>query len=173
MLEKIITSKTRLRLLVKFFLNISNSGYLNSLANEFNESTNSIRKELNNLSEASYLIKYSENNKVLYKANVNHPLFKPLQKIIHKYIGIEDILENVYNRIGNVKTIALIGEYAKGNDTGLVEVLIVGDDINANYLTNLEKKLEKVIHRKVQFYISNKLTVNNHLIIFEEKSDEN
>lgn len=169
MLEKIITSKTRLRLLVKFFLNISNSGYLNSLANEFNESTNSIRKELNNLSEASYLIKYSENNKVLYKANVNHPLFKPLQKIIHKYIGIEDILENVYNKIGNVKTIALIGEYAKGNDTGLIEVLIVGDDINSNYLTNLEKKLEKVIQRKVKFYISNNLTLNNHLIIFEEK----
>ena len=46
MLESLITSKTRLRLLIKFFLNIANKGYLNSLANEFGESTNSVRKEL-------------------------------------------------------------------------------------------------------------------------------
>ena len=55
MLETLITSKTRLRLLIKFFINIANKGYLNSLANEFGESTNSIRKELNNLTSAGYL----------------------------------------------------------------------------------------------------------------------
>merc|ERR1712078_639513 len=55
MLEILITSKTRLRLIIKFFLNIANKGYLNSLANEFGESTNSVRKELNNLSSAGYL----------------------------------------------------------------------------------------------------------------------
>ena len=52
MLESLIKSKTRLRLIVKFFVNITNKGYLNSLANEFGESTNSVRKELNNLSSA-------------------------------------------------------------------------------------------------------------------------
>ena len=55
MLDSLITSKTRLRLLIKFFLNIANKGYLNGLANEFGESTNSVRKELNNLSSAGYL----------------------------------------------------------------------------------------------------------------------
>ena len=69
MLDKLITSKTRLRLLIKFFLNIANEGYLNGLANEFEESTNSVRKELNNLSSAGYLEKYNENNNI-YKANV-------------------------------------------------------------------------------------------------------
>ena len=73
-----------------------------------------------------------------YTSYTNHPLLSHF-KNIHKYIGIEDIIENVYNRIGNVKIIALLGEYAKGNDNGLVEVLIVGDDINANYLTILER----------------------------------
>ena len=76
MLENLITSKTRIRLLVKFFINISNEGYLNSLANEFGESTNSVRKELNNLSSAGYLKKTSRNNKIIYRANIKHPLFK-------------------------------------------------------------------------------------------------
>ena len=64
MLESIITSKTRLNLLIKFFINIANKGYLNSLANEFGESTNSVRKELNNLSSAGFLVKKYDNNNV-------------------------------------------------------------------------------------------------------------
>ena len=52
MLDSLITSKTRLRFLIKF-LNIANKGYLNGLANEFGESTNSVK--LNNLSSAGYL----------------------------------------------------------------------------------------------------------------------
>ena len=57
MLDSLITSKTRLRLLIKFFLNIANTGYLNGLENEFGESTNYVRKELNNLTSAGYLEK--------------------------------------------------------------------------------------------------------------------
>ena len=60
MLGSLITSKTRLRMLIKFFVSAANNGYLNGLANEFNESTNSIRKELNNLSSAGYLLKSKE-----------------------------------------------------------------------------------------------------------------
>ena len=107
MLESLITSKTRLRLLIKFFINITNKGYLNSLANEFGESTNSVRKELNNLSSAGYLEKNTQNNKVIYKANISHPLFKTIQKIIHTHLGIEEILETVYNRTGDVKKVIL------------------------------------------------------------------
>ena len=44
MLESLIRSKTRLRLIIKFFLNIANKGYLNGLANEFGESTNLLEK---------------------------------------------------------------------------------------------------------------------------------
>ena len=60
MLETLITSKTRIWLLIKFFVNIANKGYLNSLANEFGESTNSVKKELNNLSSTGYLEKQEQ-----------------------------------------------------------------------------------------------------------------
>ena len=167
MLESLITSKTRLRLLIKFFLNIANKGYLNSLANEFGESTNSVRKELNNLSSAGYLEKHSENNKVIYKANASHPLFKIIQKIVHKHLGIEEILETVYNRIGDVKKIILLGDYAKGIDSGLIEVLIVGNEINKRYLDQISPKIEKKIKRKVIFIVSSKALNQPSLVVFE------
>ena len=93
MLESLITSKTRLRILVKFFINVSTNGHLRGLAEEMNESTNAIRKELNNLSEAGYLEKENQQNRISYKANAQHPLFSTLQKIIHKYIGLDTIVE--------------------------------------------------------------------------------
>ena len=167
MLESLIKSKTRLRLLVKFFINIANKGYLNSLANEFGESTNSVRKELNNLSSAGYLEKHNENNKVVYTANVTHPMFSVIQKIIHKHLGIEEILETVYNRIGDVKKIILLGDYAKGLDSGLIEVLIVGENINKDYLDLISPKIEKKIKRKVSFFVSNKVLKQPSLVIFE------
>lgn len=167
MLENIITSKTRLRLLIKFFINIANKGYLNALANEFGESTNSVRKELNNLSSAGYLNKYMENNKVIYYANDKHPLFKIIQKIVHKHLGIEEIIETVYNRIGNVRKVVLIGDYARGIDSGLIEVLIIGDDIDKEYLEKITPKIENKINRKVNFFVSNKNIKQKSLIIFE------
>jgi Fe2+ or Zn2+ uptake regulation protein len=167
MLESLITSKTRLRLLIKFFINIANKGYLNSLANEFGESTNSVRKELNNLSSAGYLEKHNENNKVIYKANASHPLFKIIQKIVHKHLGIEEILETVYNKIGDVKKIMILGDYSKGIDSGLIEILIVGDNINNEYLDEISPKIELKIKRKVTFFVSNKPLKQNSLTIFE------
>lgn len=155
-LNQLITSKTRLRLLIKFFVSQANRGYLNGLASEFNESTNSIRKELNHLSEAGYLEKYKDNHKVAYKANIKHPMFEILQKVVYKHLGLEDIVDHVLNQMGEVRQIHLIGDYAKGLDSGKIEVLLVGNDLNNSYITSLEKKIQGIIERRVKFYIANK-----------------
>ena len=169
MLNKLITSKTRLRLLIKFFVNQANRGYLNGLAAEFNESTNSIRKELNHLSEAGYLEKYKDNNKIGYKANVNHPMFEILRKVVLKHLGLEDIIDHVLNQIGEVNEIHVLGDYAKGLDSGLIEVLLIGNELNTKYLSNLELKIEKLIDRKVQFIISNRKSSDQRSILLYKK----
>ena len=151
MLESIITSKTRLDLLIKFFVNIANKGYLNSLANEYGESTNSVRKELNNLTDAGYLVKKDIDNKVIYSANVKHPLFDTLQSIVRKHLGIEDIVNKILEKIGPIEKVILLGDYAKGIDSGVIEVLIVGKKINKEYLDEIHPKIEKEINRKINF----------------------
>ena len=167
MLESIITSKTRLNLLIKFFVNIANKGYLNSLANEFGESTNSVRKELNNLTDAGYLVKKDSNNKVIYTANVNHPLFNVLQAVIRKHLGIQDIIERILYKIGTIEKIILMGDYAKGIDSGIIEVLIIGKDINKKYLDEIHPRIEKEINRKINFLISSTGTSQEGLVVFE------
>jgi glutathione peroxidase-family protein len=140
-------------MLIKFFINTANKGYLNGLANEFNESTNSIRKELNNLSAAGYLLKVKSNNKVIYNANKKHPLFTVLQKVIRQHLGIEEIIDSILDKIGDVNSVAIVGDYAKGIDSGLIKIVLLGSDINVNYLEDLIVKIEKKITRKVSFKI--------------------
>ncbi len=156
MLETLITSKTRLRILIKFFINVANNGYLRGLAEELNESTNSIRKELNNLMDAGYLEKESIQNKIIYKANTNHPLFSILQKIVRQHIGLDAMVEMILQRMGSIERVVIIGDYAKGIDSGTIKVVLVGDELNSDYIEQLAFKIEKEIKRKVHFLITNK-----------------
>ena len=149
MIDAIIKSQTRRKLLIKFFINIANTGYLNQLAEEFSESTNSVRKELNNLTQANYLTKNYEKNKVVYKANVNHPLFRDLQNIVKKYLGVEQMIETVLERMGEVEQIYLLGDFAKGIDSNQIDILITGKKLNIEYISILEEKLSKLLNKKI------------------------
>ena len=122
MLNRLITSKTRLKLLIKFFISQANKGHLNGLATEMGESTNSIRKELNHLYDAGYLDKQKNNNKVVYNVNTKHPLYETLRQVVMKHLGLDEIVETVVNKMGGVKKIILVGDYARGFDSGRIEV---------------------------------------------------
>ena len=144
-------------MLIKFFVSAANKGYLNGLANEFNESTNSIRKELNNLSDAGYLLKSKQNNRIIYNADIKHPLFKVLQKIVRQHLGLEEIVETVISRMGDLDIIALTGDYAKGIDSGIIQIVIIGDKVNKVYLENIRPKIKDKISREVEFVIDTKV----------------
>jgi hypothetical protein len=160
MLENLITSKTRIKLLLKFFLNINNKGYLRSLETEFNESTNGIRQELNRFEQAGLLLTESEGNKKLYRANTLHPLFKDLNSIIRKFVGVEELLEQVIDRLGNVKQVYIEGRIAKGLESDIIDLLIIGNDIDRNYLSSLVEKAEPIIGMKIRY------------MVFEEKDSK-
>ena len=153
MIESLITSRTRIKLLLKFFLNINNQGYLRSLEHEFNESTNGIRQELNRFEHAGLLLAESEGNKKVYRANTLHPLFKDINSIIRKFVGVEELLERVIDRLGNVQQVYLEGKIAQGLDSDIIDLLIIGNDIDRNYLSTLVEKAEPIIKRKIRYLV--------------------
>lgn len=166
MLQAIITSRTRLRLLVKFFINVANTGYLRGLATEMQENTNAIRKELNHLSDSGFIIREELDSKIIYRANAAHPFFEILQQMVRKYVGIDDIVERIFERIGAVSKVYLIGDYAKGLDTGIIEIVIVGENMDQDYLDQMALKLSKEIDKKIILHVSNSSDVQG-LLVFE------
>ncbi len=132
------------------------------------ESTNSIRKELNHLHSAGYLNKIRKDNKVEYQVNSKHPLYETLRKVVLKHLGLEDIVDTVLDKMGNINQILLVGDYAEGKDTGNIEIFLIGKNLDMNYINQLEPKIEKIIDRKVSFYLSSKFLSNQKNIILYE-----
>ena len=155
MLEALITSKTRIKLLLKFFLNSSNTGYLRGLEPEFGESTNAIRQELNRFEAADLLLTSVEGNKKLYKANTSHPLFPEIHKLLLKHVGLDKVIEKVIKNIGDIKEVYLVGELAKGKNSNVIDLWFVGHKLDTSYILGLAEKLQELIHRKIRYMVLN------------------
>ena len=150
LLDSLITSKTRIRLLVKFFSNPETRAYLREIAEEFGESTNAVRVELNRLSDARLLNSAPEGRTIKYTANTEHPLFSDITGIVTKYLGLDQIAMNVVERLGDIDRAFVIGDYARGVDSGIIDLVIVGENVDRNLLHELSKKVEKLINRKIR-----------------------
>ena len=162
MLETLITSKTRIKLLLKFFLNDSYSSYLRKLETEFGESSNAIRVELNRFEEAGLLRSFTLGNRKYYQAENTHPLFKDIHNIILKYVGIDQVIDQVVNKLGDLDRVFLHGDFAEGRDNATLEFIFVGENLDSDYLFRLISKAEKLISRKVNYLVMGKKEFGEH-----------
>ena len=179
--EGLISSKTRIKLLVRFFLNPRSRSYLRELAREFNVSTNSVREELNHLSGVSLLKSKKSGRRVFYMANQEHPLFPELKSMVAKVTGIDQVIDGVVNRLGDLESAYLIDDYAEGKDGGIIDLLLVGN-IDQYHLSDLSRKTERYIKRKIRTLVVSREEYKNMLptlkgrpllLIWGKEDDEN
>ncbi len=163
MLDALVTSKTRVKLLLKFFLNSNTTSWLRDLEHEFGDSSNAIRLELNRFEAAGMLQSFSRGNKKIYRANTGHPLFEDIHNLVMKYIGIDRVVDKVISKIGELHSAYLTGDFARGKDSPVVDLLLVGENIDRVYLSNLVEKGEKMIDRKIRYMILHPSEINNYL----------
>lgn len=145
----LITSKMRVRIIMRLFLNPERNAYLRELADEFGASPSQIKDELDQLREANLLTSQKNGRQILFSANPKHPVFNELHSMVKKALGMDRILESVLKRLGNLEKAMLIDDYAEGKDTGIIDLVLIGD-LNQNNLQELTKKTEKYIDRKIR-----------------------
>jgi DNA-binding transcriptional ArsR family regulator len=153
MLKSLITSETRIKLLKKFFLNSCTRAHLRGLENELGESSNAIRIELNRFEEAGLLNSIWEGNKKLFQANDKHPLYSDIHSIILKETGIDRVIQKVIHRLGNLISVYLTGDLARGLDSPVIDLILVGKSIDREYLARKVVQAEKIVGRKVSFIV--------------------
>ncbi len=137
---------------MRFFLNPDSQSYLRGLTSEFNVSSNSIRTELNHLSKSNLITNTKSGRKILYKANKKHPLFPELGSMVKKVMGVDKVIESIITRLGDIEKAYLLDDYAQGKDTGIIDLLLVGN-IDNFHLHDLSKKTEHYLKRKIRHLI--------------------
>ncbi len=168
MLESLITSKTRIKLLLKFFLNSNTTSYLRDLEGEFGGSTNIIRLELNRMEEEGLLQSHWEGNKKMFRANAGHPLFADIHSILLKHTGINQVIDKVITGLGGLQQAHLIGDFARGKDNPVIDIVLVGDNIDVTYLTKVIKTAETTINRHIRYMIIEPLEADRILENYPE-----
>lgn len=152
LLDHLFSGKIRIRLLTKLLLNPASKVYLRGLEKELGVSSNTVRLELNKLSDMQ-LIEVEEadaNAKVKhYMANTGHPLFTSLRNIILKHVGLDQILEQVIAKLGDLDHVYLTGDLAQGKNSHFVDLVIIGN-IDKIYLHKLIDKVEPMIEKKIR-----------------------
>lgn len=154
LLSGLISSKTRIKLLMRLFFNPKTRSYLRELAKEFNVSTNAVREELNQLTKTDLLTSEKDGRLVYYMANTRHALFPELKSMVSKVMGIDQVIDSIIHRLGNLEKAYLVDDYAQGKDTGIIDIILVGN-IDQYHLNDLTRKTERYINRKIRPLVLN------------------
>jgi predicted transcriptional regulator len=149
LLAPLITSKTRLKLLTRFFLNQSVDGYLQGLSKELDENTNSIRLELNRLEKAGLLASKTEGRRKLYSVNTSHPLTSDLTSIVRKVSGIDALVERVTANLPSLEQVWVCGDLAKGLPSAYIQAVLVGVDLDRSYIKRLTDKAQSLTGKTI------------------------
>lgn len=156
MINSLITSKTKIKLLLRLFLKEGSRSYLRQMEKEFGKNCNSIRSELNRLEQAGLVTGEMENGRKYYSANQNHPLFNDINSILRKYVGIDQLIERITEKIGDLQEAYLTGNFAAGLDADTIELLLIGENLDIKYVESLVKKAEQLMTRKISWLVLNK-----------------
>ena len=175
LLGPLITSKTRLKLLSRFFLNQNLSGYLQGLSKELEENTNSIRVELNRLEEAGMLSSTLEGRRKLYRVNSVHPLTSDITSIVRKVAGIDTVIDRVVENLPGLKQVWICGGLARGVPCNSIDCILIGENLDAEYIAGLSGKVHKLIGKKVNAQVMIEIKdqmVSGGLLVWEIKTKD-
>ncbi len=116
MLEHIIPSKARRKILELFFHNPGEIYYLRGVVRKINEEVNAVKRELDILVEEKLLLKEKRLNKVYFTLNKNYVFYEEFLRIFAKTNYLSKLIYDNLSKIGKIKYIALSTKYPKKNE---------------------------------------------------------
>lgn len=160
--DGLITSKMRVKLLMRLFLNPQQQSYVRELAHDFDVSPSQVKLELDKLKNSGLLNSEKNGRQIIYRANNQHPLFPELQSMVSKALGMDRIIESILERLGSLESAYLVGDYAVGRDSGIIDIVLLGK-IDQENLDDLVKKTERYINRRIRSLVLSRAEFD-HLI---------
>jgi hypothetical protein len=128
MLDDLIISRVRVKILQLFFLNPTKIFHVREIVRRCEEEINAVRRELAHLEKAGIFTNERRANRLFYLLRKDYPLYYDLLELIVKTSGLGgDILKNKA-KLGKIKFAMISGKYARNltTDPNDVNLLLVG-----------------------------------------------
>lgn len=157
MIEQLLGSKTRVKLLQLFLSNPNRSFYVREITRKIDEQINSVRRELSNLLNIGIIVSDTTNNRLYYEANQKYEFYEPLRQIFGKGPKADvakataTAEQEELKSLGNVELMLYTGQFTRDERAG-VDVLIVGNT-NANAVQKFVAELEKQEGKELRYTV--------------------
>jgi predicted nucleotidyltransferase len=154
MLEALIPSRTRVKLLTLFLLNPENEYYLREIVRKTDENYNSVRRELANLESFGLITGQRKGNQQYYMVNRDFFLYDDLQKLVLKTEGVVKIIKEDLGSFSAIECMFIFGSFGQGTAgyKSDIDLFIVGE-VDENTLIPLIHKSELVINREINYVL--------------------
>lgn len=135
-----------------FFTNPGRAFYMQEIGRILGKKPGIFQRTLNKLVAEGILESEYKANARFFKANKNYPLFKELEKIVFKTVGVQGGIEDVLKGVRNIKLAFIYGSYAKARENVLsdVDIVVVGNPDENELIAKLDK-LEERLQREINY----------------------
>ena len=162
MLERLFTSKTRIKILILLMFNQDSQFHLRDIARQIDISPIYVSKELSNLEKLNLVGKEAKGNLHLFQINKNCVIFEELRQIFIKTDYLGQLLKD--QLIGKAKYVFIYGSFAKGIETELSDFdLFVVGEIDEERLISIIQKLEPKINREINYVLWTEKVLNQRV----------
>ncbi len=147
-------SKLRKDLLKLYFSHPEKKYYLRQLERITNKPVSYIRQELIKLEKAGLFFSQFQGKERYFGLNKKFPLYREVEKIVSKTVGIEGSLKNILAKIAGIRSAFIFGSFARGNKDELsdVDLFIIGSP-DEDKLTAAISRLESKVEREINYHI--------------------
>lgn len=152
MLQDIIISKCRVKLLQVFFSQPQEIFYIRQLVRLTGEEINAVRRELQHLEKVGLAKKENRGNRIYYWMDQDHPLYGDLMSLVSKTVGLGETIIKNRTKFGKIRLAMLSGRFARNLPTkeGGVDLLVVGD-IQLPELAKIIRPEETKLGREINY----------------------
>ncbi len=169
MLQKLFSSRVRVKLLNQFITSPEGRFYIRELERLIGEDYKSIVTELHNLESLGLLRSEKQGNLKYYSLDRNFFLYPELKNIIFKTVGVKGILEQELKKIKGIMYAFIYGSYAKGTEgpRSDVDLMVIGD-VEVERVVGSLREPERSLQRKVNYVVFDLPEIQKR---FKDKND--
>jgi len=156
MLEDLIVSRVRVKLLELFLTNPEKIFHVREMVRRTQEEINAVRRELAHLEKVGILTKEPRANRLYYAFRRDYPLYFELLELVAKTTGLgKDLLKNKA-KLGKIKFAMLSGRFVRGipGSAERVDLLVVGNVVLPE-LAQIVKQEEVRRDREINYTVMN------------------
>jgi predicted nucleotidyltransferase len=145
-------SKVQQRVLALIFGHPERSFYTSEIVRHIRSGTGAVERELSRLQSSGLVSVERIGNQKHFRANRESPVFRELQGLVVKTVGLTEPLRKALEPYSNqIKVAFVFGSVAKGFDTAQsdIDLIVIGDELNYSDLYSALQNAESFLQRKV------------------------